>query len=85
LFKKEPPKDSDKLIYEGIVFSHENNFHKAISCFDKALHVNPSSLIALSKKGSTLYRLERFEDALQCFDEVLKIDPKYIDALYNKS
>jgi protein O-GlcNAc transferase len=53
--------------------------------YDKALSINPNSILALNNRGSTLSTLRRFSDARASFDTALKIKPDYADALYNRA
>jgi protein O-GlcNAc transferase len=52
--------------------------------YDKALSIDPNSIIALNNRGSTLSTLRRFSEARASFDTALKIKPDYVDALYNR-
>ncbi|MGI0027794.1 MAG: tetratricopeptide repeat protein, partial [Nitrosopumilaceae archaeon] len=64
-------KDSSEFISRGISFSKENNFKKAISCFDKVLKIDAKSVVALLHKGLALRELGRNEEAIVCYDSVL--------------
>ena len=77
-------KNSWHYINKGISWINYNELKKALSHFDKALHVEPDNLVAQFHKGTTLYKLDRIDEAILCFDKIIDADPKNIDALLNK-
>lgn len=69
---------------KGSVLHDGGLYAEAISCYDKALEINPSHVDALNDKGSALHDLGRYSEAIICFDRVLQINPMDYLALYNK-
>ncbi|MDX1963436.1 MAG: protein kinase [Pirellulales bacterium] len=55
---------------------------QAITCFDKALQLNPHSREALQNKAHALSeQLGQVEEAVAVLDQLLKLDPAYLPAL----
>jgi tetratricopeptide (TPR) repeat protein len=63
----------------------EKRYEEAITYYDKALPIEPSSIEALQNKGVALYNSGKYEEAITYFDEVLTIDPNYTDAMEVKN
>jgi tetratricopeptide (TPR) repeat protein len=57
---------------------------EALSCFEKALTINPQFKKALEFKATLLFELDRLKEALQCFDRVLQLEPENCNALETK-
>ena len=58
----------------GASFCELGRLEEAITCFDKALAIEPRYGHAWSNKGVVLYSLGRNDDALKCFENALNID-----------
>jgi tetratricopeptide (TPR) repeat protein len=55
--------------------------HKeALSCYDKALEIDPKNADVWGMKGAALYELHRYQEAIECCDKALAIAPKYATA-----
>ena len=60
--------------------------HKeAISCFDKALSIDPADAMSWCNKGATLVNLGQYESAISCLDKAIAIDPAHALAWSNKA
>jgi tetratricopeptide (TPR) repeat protein len=57
---------------------------EALTCFDRALQINPRYPVAWSNKGNALVRLGRPAEALTCYERALEINPRYPEAWLNK-
>ena len=57
---------------------------EAISCYDRALAIDPRDAKAWTGKGCSLDALGRREEAINCYDQALAIDPRDTKAWYNK-
>jgi tetratricopeptide (TPR) repeat protein len=57
---------------------------EALTCYERALEINPRDGIAWSNKGVALADLDRRAEALTCFERALEINPRYADAWSNK-
>ena len=69
---------------KGIILDELCRFDEAISCFEKAIRLNPNDDYAWNNKGFALFKLNHHEEAISCYDESLKINPKYVIAWENK-
>ena len=57
---------------------------EAISCFDRALSIDPQDAMAWNNKGAALKTLGRHEEAIACFEKALAFDPQHAMAWHNK-
>ena len=81
-------KNSDKikeLILEGNNLILAGDFKGALDCYDSALKLDYSSVIALNNKGYVYYLLRDYFNAIKTFDIVLMKDKKYVYSLLGKS
>ena len=62
-------------INRGSSLANLGRYEEAVRCFDRALCLSPSSVMALDNKGTGLEMLGRHEEAIACFDEALRLDP----------
>ena len=60
----------------GTFFSTDDQYEKAIICFDRSIEINPGDKNAWWWKGCALIGLHRFEEAIACFDKAIELDPK---------
>ncbi len=74
-----------ELLQTGAELSQMRNYLNAISCYDRALEIDPVDSNLLVNKGDALTNLGRYEEARQCYDKVLEKNPNSSMALYNKS
>jgi tetratricopeptide (TPR) repeat protein len=56
----------------------------AITCYSKAIEVDPKCVEAWHNKGHCYHLLRKEEEAIQCYDEAIKINPNYAEVWYNK-
>jgi tetratricopeptide (TPR) repeat protein len=86
LFKRDKDKEEDVLsiLNKGIDFDIHGEHEKALSCYDRALEIDPNSIYVLINKGTALDNLGRRTEALHCYDRALELAPGNIDALENK-
>ena len=59
-------------------------YEDAVSSYDKALEISPSSRDVLSNKAVALGNLGRYEEALKCCNKALEIDSLFGAVWYNK-
>ena len=68
-------KGSEKSWFDkGEKFFKENQFEKALQCYDKAIAIKPDFYQALDGRGLSLHILGENDEALLCFDKVLVVD-----------
>jgi tetratricopeptide (TPR) repeat protein len=69
---------------KGLSLYSLERFEEALSCFDRALEIDPRLDRALFNKGTTLGRLGRKEEAFACLDLAIELIPSYGQAWINK-
>ena len=77
--------DIQSLLNIGIDFDVHGKHEEALSCYDRALKIDPNSIYVLINKGTALDNLGRRTEALHCYDRALEMAPENIDALVNKA
>jgi len=73
------------LIQTGAELSQVGDYVNAISCYDKALEIDPNDSNVLVNRGDALTNISNYDEAMQCYDKVLAKNPKSSMALYNKA
>ena len=58
----------------GKAFDRDEDWQKAIICYDRALQLEPDFASAWSHKGNSLLQTKKRHQALECFDSALKLD-----------
>ena len=61
---------------KGISLDTLERLEEALSCYDRALELNPHFEWAWNNKGAVLDKLGRLEQALACYDRVLEMNPR---------
>jgi len=69
---------------QGVELAQKGSFAEAVSCFDKALAVDPKNTNTINTKGLALQRLGRLDEALACYNQVLAMKPGETHALNDK-
>ncbi len=76
---------------EGVILYNQGEYDEAISCFERALEIDPThqdakkySSYAWFNKGVFLYQKKYYYEAIACFDKAIEINPNYLIALNNK-
>jgi tetratricopeptide (TPR) repeat protein len=68
--------EAKELLIRGLTYNAQNNqFSKALDCFDAALVLDPDLVDAYYAKGVALHNLHRYEEALFWYDQALARDP----------
>ena len=73
--------DADTFHRQGVEQMKLGNFEEANLNFDKALQIEPDSVLYLYNKGVAILGQEKFYEAFVIFDKVLKIEPDHPIAL----
>jgi tetratricopeptide (TPR) repeat protein len=78
--------DLDAMDYsnKGMSLDNLGRPAEALTCFERALEINPRLAEAWSGKGTTLADLGRHAEALTCYERALQINPRYANAWFNK-
>ncbi len=69
---------------KGVSLDELGRHEEAISCYDKALEIDPQDVNTWSNKGTALGALGNYEEAIACFDKALEIAPDSSVAWVNK-
>ena len=70
-------KQEEALQYynKGEDFFIDKKFDDALTCYEKAIELEPSDAYYWTLKGLTLYDLEKYQDALVCCNKAIELDP----------
>jgi tetratricopeptide (TPR) repeat protein len=74
-----------KYNQKGIYNYNNGNIAKAISYYDKALHIEPKSYNILFNKAKALFMLNEYDDVIKIINYLLQANPKDMEAIYYKS
>jgi tetratricopeptide (TPR) repeat protein len=69
---------------KGMSLANLGHPDEALTCYERALEINPRYAIAWSDKGVALADLGRPEEALTCYERALEINPHHGKAWSNK-
>jgi tetratricopeptide (TPR) repeat protein len=64
----------------GVLHMGLNENLKALTCFGKAIEVDPNNAEAWNNRGTVLKGMKKFGEALDCFHNALEISPGFEDA-----
>ncbi|MBD0313907.1 MAG: glycosyltransferase family protein, partial [Microcoleus sp. T3-bin5] len=67
----------------GILLQAQGNIAAAVSCFQKAIALNPIYLKALNNLGAILQQQGELPTAIACFHQALSVNSNYVPALVN--
>lgn len=73
---------SDKLIKQGIALHDQKKYMEAISCYQQALKVNPSSISAVYEMSLSYLKMKDYDNAIIRSTQVINMDfkPILVDA-----
>ncbi|MDY0101273.1 MAG: tetratricopeptide repeat protein [Bacilli bacterium] len=81
---KEEKDNFDALHLLGTIALRKEQWHEALTLFDKAILVAPDYAQAYSNKGMALVELGLLDEALESYNLAIAIKPKYANAHYGK-
>ena len=64
---------------KGNILSSMNKYDDAMTCYDRALQIEPDSALAMYNKSRLLYFLDRIHEAAELLERVSAIDPNLPD------
>jgi tetratricopeptide (TPR) repeat protein len=76
-----PPED---LVNVGVELAKRGHHNMALSCYRKAIKINPSLKEAYNNLGKLMTEIGRPDEALAYLDKALELDPNYASALVNR-
>jgi len=84
LQKKNCKKDPMMWLNKGVSLTELNRNDEAITCFDKAIELNPNYAKVWFSKALTLIDLFKSAEALECYSKAIELNPDYEEAWFNK-
>ena len=81
---KNETKDASSWNDKGIELHNKGKYEEAITCYDKAIKLDPHYVYAWYNKGLALYDQRKYKESLKCYDRALELDPVYTDAWNNR-
>ena len=76
--------NADKYYTEGVALSELGKYSEAITCFDRAIAIDPNNDVAWTNKGFALALQKKYSEAITCYDKAIAINPKFALAWGNK-
>jgi len=74
---------ADQLNDEGIQWLYKKQFDKSMSCFEKAVQLDPKHAYAICNMGRIYYENDQFEKAVKYFEQSISIHPQLPEAHSN--
>lgn len=78
------PAHTDAMNMLGVMAQEQNDYHKALDWFDKALQIQPDNAKIQVNKATTLIHLTRWSEALVACEASLVLEPEDADAWNNR-
>ncbi len=75
---------SSHLAVEGEEFMAARNLEAAITCFERAIELDPMNEYAWGGKALALDYLKRYENALECYNKALECNPSNAITWHNR-
>lgn len=69
---------------QGMTLQDEEDYEKAIACFQAAIQLKSDFIPAWVYLGIALEQLQRYEEAISCYNQAIQINPDVTDLWYNK-
>jgi len=70
---------------KGVLLLELERWEEALSCFERALEINPTRTDAWTNKGSVLLKQSRMEEAISCFETALEFNPQLANPWFGKA
>lgn len=77
--------DAARKLYEcGVAHFESGELEQALSLFDEALQLDPSSAQAHNGRGVVLFSREELESAIAAYDEAIRLEPDFFKPYSNR-
>jgi tetratricopeptide (TPR) repeat protein/CHAT domain-containing protein len=73
---------AQELFYQGLAAAKAGDLSEAITYYDRAIEINPTSHEYWFNKGLTLFYLENFTEALASYDRAIELKPDFYKCWY---
>ena len=80
-----PTLSATAWFYKGEEMDKQGQSAEALSCFEKALAIDPHAAYTWYGKGVALGKLGRPEDELACYEKALALNASFPEAWFNKA
>ncbi len=77
--------DIDDWLSMGSAHEQQQDYEKAIECYDKVIKSDATESLAWRNKGYCLDKLMRLEEALECYHQAICIDEEDISSWMDKA
>ena len=75
--------DADVQVGLGVLFYGDEEYEKAVDCFEAALQGRPDDPLMWNRLGATLANSGRSEEAISSYHKALDLNPTFVRARYN--
>ncbi len=65
----------ENYLYEGDIYYGREQYDEALDAFEQALRLDPTCVVALTKKGLSQLELSMNDQALEVFEQAIYLDP----------
>jgi tetratricopeptide (TPR) repeat protein len=74
---------SSEVFYTGLLFLLSNDYHKALSYFERVIEKNPNYADAYFYIGYCKRKLGNYTEAVEAYKQAIRIKPDYAEAYYS--
>lgn len=74
---------ADYYFMEGSRYTLQNDYNQAISCYQKAIEINPNFFLAYNNLGTAYTSLGQHQQAITCIQKAIEIDSNSAEAYTN--
>lgn len=68
----------------GVAYLNIQQYDKALTCFDRAINLNPEYADAYFNQAKTFRAQQRYQDAIDSYSKCITINPEYAEAYSNR-
>jgi tetratricopeptide (TPR) repeat protein len=77
-------REAGAWLKKGDALFDNEKYDEAISCYEKAIEIDPMNKWGWINKGAALAELSKFEEAISCYDKVIEMYPRSAQAWIDK-